>query len=217
MYIPAHFSVDEAGTASMLAAVTTGNLVTATDAGLLATFLPLVFDPAGGEHGRLLGHLARTNDQWRAEPRGESLVIADGPDAYVSPGWYASKAEHGRVVPTWNYATVHAYGTLTCHDDPEWIDAVVRRLTDRHEAGRDHPWSVDDAPAQFHAGQLRAIVGVEVTITRVEAKVKMSQNRPDADIDGVIAGLQSEGRDAGAALVERWRARRDSNPSPSDP
>ena len=101
-----------------------------------------------------------------------------GPDAYISPGWYASKAEHGRVVPTWNYVTAHVYGRLVVHDDPAWTEDLVRRLTTKHEAYRDHPWSVDDAPRNFIEGQLRAIVGIELEITRVEAKAKLSQNRP---------------------------------------
>jgi transcriptional regulator len=133
------------------------------------------------------------------------MVIARGPDAYVSPSAYASKAQHGRVVPTWNYVTVHAYGRLVVHDDPVWVEALVRRLTDHHERGREQPWSVDDAPAKFYAGQLRAIVGVELVIERVEAKFKLSQNRPAADIDGVVATLAADGDAGSAALVERFR------------
>ena len=207
MYIPRHFSVPDEEATAMLSAVSAGDLVTATDDGLVATFLPLLVDLTTGEHGRLLGHLARTNDQWRRPALGQALVIANGPDSYVSPSWYPSKAEHGRVVPTWNYATVHVHGTLTIHDDPAWVDALVRQLTDRHEAGRPHPWSVDDAPSRFHAGQLRAIVGIELSISRVEVKVKMSQNRPDADIDGVIAGLRADDQAEAADLVERHRHR----------
>jgi len=124
---------------------------------------------------------------------GDALVIVRGPDAYVSSSWYASKAEHGRVVPTWNYVTAHVYGQLVIHDDPDWVDALVRRLTDQHEADGPRPWSVNDAPASFIAGQLRAIVGVELVISRVDAKAKLSQNRSAADIDGVIAGLEARG------------------------
>jgi len=137
--------------------------------------------------------VARNNDQWRQQVLGEALVIVRGPGAYVSPSWYASKAEHGRVVPTWNYVTAHVYGRLIMHDDPDWVGALVRRLTDRHEADNPLRWSVDDAPASFVAGQLRAIVGVELVISRVEAKAKLSQNRPAADIDGVITGLEARG------------------------
>ncbi|CAB4700728.1 MAG: FMN-binding negative transcriptional regulator [Actinobacteria bacterium] len=205
MYTPAHFAVDDETTRAFLSQIEAADLVTPTADGLVATFLPLLFDPTRGARGSLLGHVARKNDHWRAEPTTESLVIAYGPDAYVSPGWYATKKEHGRVVPTWNYTTAHIYGRLHIHDDPAWVDDIVRRLTTRHEAHREHAWSVDDAPADFHAGQLRAIVGVELVITRVEAKFKLSQNRPAADIDGVIAGLTAEGDPASAALVERYR------------
>ena len=128
-------------------------------------------------------------------------MIVRGPDAYVSPGWYPSKAEHGRVVPTWNYLTAHVHGRLVVHDDPAWVEAVVRRLTERHEAASPTPWSVDDAPAAFVAGQLRAVVGVELVISRVQAKAKLSQNRPSADVDGVIAGLLSRGDTASAEAV----------------
>jgi transcriptional regulator len=129
-----------------------------------------------------------------------------GPDAYITPGWYASKAEHGRVVPTWNYVTAHVYGRLVVHDDPVWTEDLVRRLTAKHEAYRDHPWSADDAPRPFIEGQLRAIVGVELEITRIEAKAKLSQNRPAADVEGVIAGLRERGDKEMADAVERARS-----------
>jgi len=208
VYTPSHFAADEAAALELLEQVGAADLVTATADGLVATFLPLVFDPARGEHGSMLGHVARNNDQWQRPPVGPAMVIAHGPDAYISPSWYASKAEHGRVVPTWNYTTVHVYGQLVVHDDPEWVDALVRRLTERQERGREHPWSVDDAPAAFHAGQLRAIVGVELVVDRIEAKFKLSQNRPEADIDGVVAGLRAEGDEGSADLVQRFRPAR---------
>ncbi|MDP9397118.1 MAG: FMN-binding negative transcriptional regulator [Actinomycetota bacterium] len=201
MYVPAHFAADDAVVGDLLVHHGAADLITATPQGLQATLLPFVYDPAVGEHGALLGHLARNNDQWRIPAQGEALVIVRGPDAYISPSWYAAKAEHGRVVPTWNYLTAHVYGELVVHDDPAWVEALVRRLTDEHEAGSEHPWSVDDAPPPFVAGQLRAIVGVELVITRVEAKAKLSQNRSAADVDGVIAGLQRRGDAASAAAV----------------
>jgi transcriptional regulator len=136
------------------------------------------------------GHVARNNDQWRLPATGEALVIVRGPDAYVSPSWYATKREHGRVVPTWNYVTAHVHGRLVVHDDPTWVEALVRRLTAKHEGHRAEPWSVDDAPARYVAGQLRAIVGLEVEITQVEAKWKLSQNRSADDMTGTIAGLE---------------------------
>jgi transcriptional regulator len=206
MYVPAHFAAQDSAVRELLTHHGAADLVTATTCGLTATLLSFVYDPTVGEHGALLGHLARNNDQWRQQVIGEALVIVRGPDAYVSPSWYASKAEHGRVVPTWNYVTAHVYGRLVVHDDPDWVDALVRRLTDRHEADNARPWSVDDAPASFVAGQLRAIVGVELVIGRVEAKAKLSQNRPAADIDGVITGLEGRGDTTTADAVRAARA-----------
>jgi transcriptional regulator len=205
VYTPAHFAVDEQSAGEFVAQIQAGDLVTVSDSGLLATFLPLVFEPTASPRGSLLGHLARNNEQWHSFSDTRAMVIARGPDAYVSPTLYPSKAEHGRVVPTWNYTTAHVYGDLVVHDSPEWVEALVRRLTERQELARDHPWSVDDAPAQYYAGQLRAIVGVEVVVSRIEVKVKMSQNRPSADIDGVIAGLTAERRNDVADLVRRYR------------
>jgi len=203
VYTPEHFRPDEPTTRQLLSGIHRGNLVTVGDSGLVATFLPAIVDPDVGEHGALLAHLARNNDQWKSPVSGEALFIADVVDGYVSPSWYASKAEHGRVVPTWNYVTVHAYGSLVVHDDPAWVGVLVRRLTERHEAGRSDPWAVDDAPREFVVGQLRAIVGVELRITRLQAKVKMSQNRPPADVDGVAAAYSREGRPDLADRVRR--------------
>jgi transcriptional regulator len=211
MYIPAHFAADAAQVDELLRHHGAADLVTLTERGLVATMLPFVYvpPPVAGQHGSqrgsLHGHLARNNEQWKLGPAGEALAIVRGPDAYVSPGWYASKAEHGRVVPTWNYVTAHVYGRLVVHDDPVWTEDLVRRLTAKHEAFRDHPWSVDDAPRAYVEGQLRAIVGVELEITRIEAKAKLSQNRPAADIDGVIAGLRERGDGESADAVERAR------------
>jgi transcriptional regulator len=208
MYVPAQFAVDDTELGALLTGHGTADLVTATSRGLLATVVPFVYDPAIGEHGALLGHLARNNDQWRRRVRGEAMVIVRGPDAYVSPSWYAAKKEHGRVVPTWNYVTAHVYGRMVVHDDPAWVETLVRRLTDKHENGQPQPWRVQDAPPGFLAGQLRAIVGIEVLISRVAAKAKLSQNRPAADIDGVIAGLQARGDHASATAVRAARKRR---------
>ena len=205
MYIPASFAASDQVVRDLLTNHGAADLITATSEGLLATFLPFLYDPAVGEHGALLGHVARNNDQWRSERLGDALVVVHGPDAYVSPAWYASKAEHGRVVPTWNYLTAHVYGQLIVHDDPIWVEDLVRRLTERHERSRAEPWSVDDAPSRFVSGQLRAIVGLELRITRVEAKAKLSQNRPEADIDGVIAGLTASGDTASATAVKAAR------------
>lgn len=205
MYVPAHFAAGPDDIRALLGRPGALNLVTATRQGMLATLLPFVFDPDAGEHGALQGHLARNNPQWSEPAVGEALAIIQGADAYVSPSWYASKAEHGRVVPTWNYTAAHVYGQLVIHDDPRWLAAHVRRLTSVHEAGFDHPWSVEDAPERFIAGQLRAVVGVELMISRIEAKAKLSQNRPVPDIDGVVAGLTGQGHAEAAADVARAR------------
>jgi transcriptional regulator len=202
MYVPTHFKPSDEDARDLLARHGAADLVTNGPDGLEATLLPFVYD---SERGVLQGHFARNNEHWRHVDGREALVIARGPDSYVTPSWYASKAEHGRVVPTWNYAVVHVHGTVTVHDDVDWLADLVRRLTAKHEQHRAAPWSVDDAPERFIAGQLRAIVGVEVAISRIEAKFKLSQNRPDADIDGVIAGLRAEGDARGAAAVAEHR------------
>lgn len=214
MYIPAHFAADDAAVEDLLFRHGAADLITLTDDGLLATMLPFAYEPSAGEHGTLLGHVARNNDQWRKPAHGESLAIIRGPDSYVSPSWYAAKAEHGRVVPTWNYLTAHVYGRLIVHDDPAWVEDVVRRLTAKHEAarlaspGQRMPWSPDDAPRKFIEGQLRAIVGLELQITRIEAKAKLSQNRPATDIPGIVEGLAARGDDPMAAAVEHANAER---------
>jgi transcriptional regulator len=143
--------------------------------------------------------MARGNAHWKAiEPGTPALAIVAGAQAYVSPSWYATKQEHGRVVPTWNYSAVHLTGHVTTHHDAGWLRDLVERLTERHEQGSAHPWSVHDAPADYVEKQLRAIVGVELTVERVEAKAKLSQNRSDEDRTGVVEGLEETGvvRDA---------------------
>ena len=172
----------------------------------MATLLPMVWDEPGsrdglGEFGALLGHVAIKNDQWREAPIGEAMAIVRGPDAYVTPSWYATKREHGRVVPTWNYVIAHAHGRLVIHEDAAWLETNVRRLADQHEAGRAVPWSVDDAPPAYIAGQLRAIVGVELLIDRIDAKWKLSQNRSAEDVAGVIDGLTADGERAVSTVM----------------
>ena len=212
MYIPAHFSPDEALVDELLRNHGAADLVTVTPQGLVATLLPFIYvppagPPADGQLGALHGHLARNNDQWKLPVAGQALAIVRGPgDAYITPGFYPSKLEHGRVVPTWNYTTAHVYGELVVHDDPVWVEDLVRRLTGKHEAYREHPWSVDDAPRAFIEGQLRAIVGVELVVSRIEAKAKLSQNRTAEDVEGVIAGLCERGDKDAADAVERANA-----------
>ena len=167
-----------------------GMLVTLSGGELFATHLPMLLDRARGAHGVLQGHIARANAQ-HALPAGtaDALIIFTGPDAYISPSFYPSKAQHGKVVPTWNYVAVHVYGSVRYIPDREFLRNHVERLTARHEGGRAQPWSVKDAPEEYIDKMLGAIVGVEVEITRLEGKWKMSQNRSAEDIDGVVAGL----------------------------
>ncbi len=198
MYVPDHFRPTPDEIDDLLRHHGAVDLITATARGLLATMLPMAWDAPGsrpgiGAFGALLGHVARKNDQWREPAVGEALAIIRGPDAYITPSWYATKREHGRVVPTWNYVVIHAYGRLVVHEEPGWLEANVRRLVEQHEAARAEPWSVDDAPEAYIAGQLRAIVGLELLIDRLEAKSKLSQNRSTADIAGVIDGLSADG------------------------
>lgn len=181
----------------LMARAALAHLVTVGRSGIEANPVPLLLDADRGPYGTLVGHLARANPQWQGvAPGAEALAIFAGADAYVSPSSYPSKAEGGRVVPTWDYVVVHAHGPLIVHDDPTWVEGLVRRLTDAHEAaalgaGGGPPWSVDDAPAPFVAGQLRAIVGIEVPIRRLEGKRKLSQNRPPGDIAGVLATFEA--------------------------
>ena len=200
MYIPRPFVVDDATARDLLHEVTVGQLVTATDQGPLATLIPWVYDAA--DH-TLIGHIARANAQWQTPWLGQALVIAEGPHGYVSASWYASKAEHGRVVPTWDYLVLQVYGEMIVHEDPAWIDHAVRLLTDKHEQPRTDPWQVDDAPADYIEGLLRIIVGVEIRIERIEAALKMSQNKSEADAAGVIEGFLADGNDAVADWVQR--------------
>ena len=209
MYVPPHFaSPGPEALAALLTSAGASDLVTVGTDGLSCSMLPFIFEAGGGPAGALQGHLARANPQWRSEPSGEALVIVHGPNAYVSPGWYATKAEHGRVVPTWDYVVAHVYGRLEVHDDPAWTEDLVRRLTAHHETGRPAPWSPDDAPAGFVASELRAIVGVEVLISRIEGKWKLSQNRSDADIEGVAAGLEASGDGLAREVAAAVRAAR---------
>ncbi len=208
MYLPKHNLADQQQLRELLDGIRAADLISATPDGLFATFLPLIYDE---EAGALLGHIARKNDHWRLETVGEAMVIAHGPDGYISPRWYATKREHGKVVPTWNYTTAHIYGELRIHDDPTWVEAFVRRLTERYEADAEQPWEVDDAPRDYIDNQLRAIVGIELVISRVEAKAKLGQQRSAADVQGTIAGLEAKDEhelaDATARALARLEAR----------
>jgi transcriptional regulator len=178
-------------------------LVSAGPEGPIASHVPMMLDAAEGPHGVLLGHLARANPQWRiSAAAAPALAIFPGPDAYISPSWYATKRETGKVVPTWNYVAIHASGPITFFDDPDALHALVTRLTALHEAGRPQPWAVSDAPADFIASQLKGIVGFRLAIARLEGKWKMSQNRPMPDRVGVIEGLEREGTAEAAAVAD---------------
>jgi transcriptional regulator len=213
MYVPEYFKPDDETVRQLLLHHGAVDLVTATPDGLRATMLPMIYvEPDArlpeAPLGLLRGHFARKNDHWKQPVIGEAMAIVRGGDGYITPTWYETKREHGRVVPTWNYITTHVYGGLSIHDDSEWVERNVRALTGKHEAVRWPRWSVDDAPAQFVAGQLRAIVGVELVISRIDAKFKLSQNRSHDDVDGVIAGLEAEDRREMAELVQSANSRR---------
>jgi transcriptional regulator len=207
MYIPTQFresdvpTVHEAIRASGLA-----TLVTTGPDGLQATPLPLLLDAEEGPYGALLGHVARANPQWqRSAPDADGLAMFQGVDAYVTPSFYATKRETGRVVPTWNYVAVHAYGRVEFIDDAEWLRRLVTRLTQHHEGAREKPWAVSDAPEDFIRSQLKGIVGVRMVISRLEGKWKMSQNRNEADRAGVVEGFRTEGNPTVADLVAKAR------------
>ncbi|OBQ82133.1 FMN-binding negative transcriptional regulator [Mesorhizobium sp. WSM3873] len=195
MYIPPAFRDDDRESLmATIRAARLATLVTATAEGPQATPLPLLLNESEGEHGTIYGHVAKANPQWRAPVLGESLAIFMGPDAYVTPAWYQTKQETGKVVPTWNYLAVHAYGPIEFFEDADRLLEIVTRLTNLHEGGRPSPWSVSDAPPDFIQAQLKGIVGLRMPITRVQGKRKMSQNRNAADRAGVATGLAASDR-----------------------
>ena len=194
MYTPPAFVVDDkAELYEMIRHCPLANLITATPAGPMCTALPTFVDATEGEMGVLYAHLARPNPQWQAEVVGHGLAVFMGPDAYVTPSWYAVKAEHGKVVPTWNYAAVHVSGPVEFFDDADRLLDVVSRLTALHEASRKAPWAVTDAPESYIKAQLRGIVGIRMPITDLQGKRKMSQNRPEADRKGIKRGMAERG------------------------
>ena len=204
MYIPRHFSIEDPAAQQFLENLKSGHLVTNTAQGMLSTMIPVTFDKADRS---IIGHVARGNSQWSEKTIQEALFISAPVDSYISPSWYASKQEHGKVVPTWDYMLAHVYGELIIHDDVDWLRKAVSNLTDSFEAGRAKPWKLDDAPEDYVAGQLRAIVGVELKVARLEVSFKMSQNKTKADLDGVIDGLRADNREDAASKVEDLRPR----------
>ncbi|MCB8820262.1 FMN-binding negative transcriptional regulator [Microvirga rosea] len=195
MYQPPHFREDRLDILhDFIRAQTLGMLVTGGRSGLMANPIPFVLDTSASPQGTLKAHLSRANPQWRDIEAGmEALVIFQGVDAYITPSWYETKRETAKVVPTWNYAVVQAAGPVTLMDDAAWVKEQIVALTSRQEAGFAEPWHVGDAPDDFLAAQLKGIVGVQIEITRIEGKWKASQNRPEADRNGVSAGLRAEG------------------------
>jgi transcriptional regulator len=205
MYIPPFNAVeDESEIRDMVRAVGSAEFVTVGRDGYpTATLLPIMW-----QDGVVIAHMARANPHWRGiEPDAPGLFICGGPQAYISPSWYAAKAEHGRVVPTWNYSAVHLSGTVRIHDDVEWLRTAVADLVERHESERELPWHVTDAPAQYVDGQLRGIVGIEMRVHRIEGKAKLSQNRSAADRRGVMDGLRAESSPAAVTVADAMAAR----------
>ncbi len=205
MYVANHFSMSAEQVRDLLTGIGAADLVTVHESGLAATFLPFLFDPDVADHGSLITHVARNNSQARDPVLGEAMVIVHGAEHYVSPRWLPSLTEGGQVVPTWNYLTVHAYGRLIVHDDPAWTEDAVRRLTAAHETD----YSVDQVPADYIERMVRAIVGIEIQLTRVEAKAKMSQNKRPEDVRGIVdgLGLRTEAGDGPATLTASWMER----------
>ncbi len=210
MYQPDHFKLDDlAALHDAIRAHPLGQLVTSGPGGLIANPVPFLLKPDGGPKGALHCHLARPNPQWREiEAGAEVLVLFMGREGYVTPSWYASKKEHGKVVPTWNYVAVQARGRARVIADGEWLVGHVAEITDGHEQSRERPWAISDAPDGYIPALARGIVGVEIEITELTGKFKMSQNRPEADRHGVAEGMTAEGQADMAALVrELGRAR----------
>jgi len=211
MYVPAQFREDRVPVLhEMIRRIRLGTLVTLNGDGLVASHLPMLVDPEPAPFGMLSGHFARANPQWRTlKPEVEALVIFAGPQAYITPSWYATKPLTGKVVPTWNYVAIHAYGALRVVDDPAHTHAHITRLTDTQESARAQPWHVTDAPDDFIVGMVKGIIGFEFVITRLDGKWKMSQNRPAEDRAGVVAGLAREGGSAeiGALVAEQDKVR----------
>ena len=201
MYIPQHFAMGDDEIRTFLATVDTADLVTRHGEDLEASYLPFVYDPAPAPYGRLIAHLQRNNPQVREPITGPGLVIAHGIEHYVSPVGLPSKAEHGRVVPTWDYLTVHVRGEVRLHDDLEWTRAAVTALTERHEPAGE--WTVQDPPGDFVDRMLRAVIGLEVVITGWSGKAKMAQNKAPADLAVLIERLRAAGDTEGAEYLQR--------------
>jgi transcriptional regulator len=208
MYIPEHFEErDRTVLHGLIESHPLGTWVTAAAGELVVNHLPFVLDANRGEFGTLVGHVARANSVWKTAFELESVVVFQGPETYITPSWYPSKHEHGKAVPTWNYVVVHAHGMPHVITEPEWLRQHVVELTRRHEAGREIPWQVSDAPPAYIDAMLGAIVGIEIPIARLVGKWKVSQNRAERDRLGVIAGL-GEGTDPRSQQMAEYVRRR---------
>ncbi|MDI6834707.1 MAG: FMN-binding negative transcriptional regulator [Rhizobiaceae bacterium] len=207
MYQPPHFREDRREVQhALIRSHSLGLLISSGEGGLLANPIPFRLVNSDLGLGTLQAHMARANPQWRALAAGaEVLVVFQGADHYVTPSWYETKRETGKVVPTWNYAIVQVRGTVRVIEDSQWLRALVGRLTDGHESRRMIPWAVDDAPDDFITAQLKGIVGIEVQITAIEGKWKVSQNRNEADRRGVAEGLDAEASDTAGAMAAMVR------------
>ena len=208
MYLPKQFEETRPERLhGFMAAYPLGLLITHDEHGVVANPIPFLLQSERGNNGTLIGHVARANPVWKQTlGAADALVVFQGPQGYVSPGWYASKAEHGKVVPTWNYSTVQARGPLVVHDTVEAVRAVVHTLTTHHEAAQRQPWAMTDAPADYIEQMLRAIVMIEVPISHLVGKFKLSQNRSSADRQGVEAGLADRDEEVLSAAMQRQRA-----------
>ena len=200
MYIPRHFKASDEVAQEFLSHIESGHVVSNSEKGLISTLIPLIYSQ---ETNAFLGHIAKQNDQASLASNQEALLISVLNETYISPNWYASKVEHHKVVPTWDYMLIHAYGELVIHNDADWILKQVTRLTNRFEKDQPKPWSIEQAPSDYVEGQIRAIVGIELKLSRIEVSFKMSQNKSDADLDGVIAGLTKAGKSAIAVEIEK--------------
>jgi transcriptional regulator len=203
MYVPRHFEETRVEVLhELIRRRPLGTLVAITPDGLDASHVPFEIDPQPQPFGTLRCHLARANPLWRhLAADGQCMVVFQGEESYISPSWYVAKQEHGKVVPTWDYVTVHAHGAANVTHDAQWLRRLVADLTNRHEQGRADPWQVSDAPADYVEKLLGAIVGVEIPVSRLIGKWKLSQNRSAADRQGVIAGLREQGSDVDAGMA----------------
>jgi transcriptional regulator len=191
MYVPTyHEETDPSVLHALIRAHPLGTWVTQGDGELIANHIPFLLDPIRGRHGTLMGHVARANNVWQSFSTSvSSVVVFQGAETYISPSWYPSKHAHGKAVPTWNYAVVHAHGLPHVIENRDWLLAHINQLTNTHEAGQAVPWKVSDAPQEYTERMLQAIVGIEIPIERLVGKWKVSQNRPEPDKLGVVAGL----------------------------